>query len=127
MWQRTLRGDVNVRGVARVIGERFLARAKSGVGELRARLAGTPAPRSEIQRAFVSLSDRGVESRLVFSSSDGGLDMIARHLGSEGRRMRGRSNFLLSVVERADHTFTPLASQEVLYGLVREFIAARFG
>jgi alpha-beta hydrolase superfamily lysophospholipase len=127
VWLRTLRGDVNVRGVAQVLGERFLARAKSGVVELRARVGGAPAPRSEIERAFVSLSDRGVESLLVFSFSDGGLDMIARHLGNEGRRMRARSNFVLSVVEGADHTFTPIASQEALYGLVREFIATRFG
>ena len=75
----------------------------------------------------MALSDRGVESFLVFSFSDGGLDVIERHLGGEGRRMRGRRNFELAIVEGADHTFTPVASQEALYALIQRYVATRFG
>jgi pimeloyl-ACP methyl ester carboxylesterase len=127
VWLRTLRGDVNVRGVAHALRGRLIERLKASVLNARALLAGNAAPRSEVERAFVMLSDRGVESFLVFSFSDGGLDMIEQHLGSDARRMRGRRNFELTVVEGADHTFTPLPSQEAVHRLIVRHVTSRFG
>jgi hypothetical protein len=63
---------------------------------------------------------------LVFSSNDGGLDVIERHLGHGARRMRGRGHFRLEIVEGADHTFTPLESQNALRAIVTGFICKSF-
>jgi hypothetical protein len=48
--------------------------------------------------------------------------MIEKHLGQRARKMRGRNNFTLEIVDGADHTFTPLESQVKLEHLVTEFM-----
>jgi hypothetical protein len=72
------------------------------------------------------MSDRGVESLLIFSFDDGGLDMIEKHLGSEARKMRGRENFRLAIVEHADHTFTPVGSQLTVRALIVQDMTVHF-
>ncbi len=126
VWVRVLRGDVNVRGIAGVLRQRFTARATAGLGAILAQARGREAPRSEVEQAFVTMSDRGAQTLLVFSSNDGGLDMIEKHLGTGARRMRSRKNFRLEIVEGADHTFTPMASRERLYEIVTAFVTERF-
>jgi dienelactone hydrolase len=122
VWARTLRGEVDVRGIAGALRNRMRIRASAGLGSLAAGLQGRVRPRSDVERAFVSLSDRGVETLLVFGANDGGLDMIEKHLGQRARKMRGRNNFTLEIVDGADHTFTPLESQVKLEHLVTEFM-----
>jgi pimeloyl-ACP methyl ester carboxylesterase len=126
VWAHALRGEVDVRGVAGVLRERGVGRAGASIRALLARGLGRPLQRTDVERSFLSLSDRGVESLLVFSSTDGGLDMIEEHLGREACRVRERRNIRLAVVEGADHTFTPLASQLELFALVTRFVEEAF-
>jgi len=126
VWAHAMRGEVDLRGVAGVLRERYAARAGARIATLLAHGLGEATPRSGIERAFCALSDRGVESLLVFASNDGGLDMIEEHLGREACRMRGRKNFRLAIVEGADHTFTPIASRSELCALVKDFIECAF-
>jgi hypothetical protein len=72
------------------------------------------------------MGERGVESLLVFSFVDGGLDMIAKYLGHDASRMQGKRHFALDIVDGVDHTFRSLASQERLRELVRSFAATRY-
>jgi alpha-beta hydrolase superfamily lysophospholipase len=81
---------------------------------------------NDVERAFLAMCERGVESLLVSASNDGGLDMIAAYLGTEARRMRGNRHFALEIVEDGDHMFTTLASQRALYGIVARYMSARF-
>jgi pimeloyl-ACP methyl ester carboxylesterase len=126
MWAQALRGKVDFRGVAGVLGERYAIRAGAWMRALWARGLRRPPPRTDIERAFCALSDRGLESLLVFGSSDGGLDMIEKHLGREACRMRGRKNLRLAIVAGADHTFTEGASQRELGALVTSFVEGAF-
>lgn len=126
VWVRALQGDVNVRGITGALRERFEARARAGLQRLAARVLGRQHAQSDIERAFQAMSKRGVESLLVFSFEDGGLDMIEKHLGRGARRMRRSGNFTMEIIEGADHTFTPIASQKVLYGVLERFVTARF-
>lgn len=126
VWLRVARGEVDVRGIAGALRGRVQERIRGGLQTVLARVGGRSVAQTEVERAFHALSDRGVESLLVFSFEDGGLDMIATHLGHEGRKMRGRRNFALEIVEGADHTFTPLSSQTALYELLLRHISARF-
>ena len=91
-----------------------------------ARLRGVQDPENEVERAFGTMCDRGVKSFVLLCFDDGGVDMIARYLGSDGRRMRGRQNFSLQIVEGADHTFKTLASQRMLRDVLTHYIAAHF-
>jgi pimeloyl-ACP methyl ester carboxylesterase len=125
VWARTLRGEVDVRGITGALKARFKDRAAAGLDALAARARGKTPPGSDIQRAFVELSERGVDTLLVFSANDGGLDVIEKHLGHHARRMRGRKNFELEIVEGADHTFTPIDSQYRLEELVTSYMTRR--
>ena len=125
VWARTLRGEVDVRGIAAALRSRLQDRAAAGLDALAARARGRSRPGSEIQRAFVELSERGVDTLLVFGANDGGLDVIEKHLGHNARRMRGRRNFELKIVEGADHTFTPLESQQRLEEIVTGYMTRR--
>jgi pimeloyl-ACP methyl ester carboxylesterase len=126
VWIRALQGEVNVRGITGALRERLQARVRARLQRLAARALGRDDAQTEIERAFQAMSKRGVESLLVFSFEDGGLDMIEKHLGRGARRMRGNDNFTLETVDGADHTFTPIASQTVLYGLLERYVTARF-
>jgi hypothetical protein len=72
------------------------------------------------------MCDRGVESLLVSSFSDGGLDMIASYLGSDARKMSGRKEFALEIADGADHTFSSIASQRILSGILKRYLTRHF-
>jgi alpha/beta superfamily hydrolase len=126
VWAQALRGALDVRGVAGALGGRFVERLLAERHALLARLNGRPEQRSEIERAFCAASDRGVASLLVFSSNDSGLDMIEEHLGRDGQKVRARRNIHMSIIEGADHTFTPIASQRDLRALIAGFVTDAF-
>jgi pimeloyl-ACP methyl ester carboxylesterase len=125
VWRRMATGQVNVALVAKVLRDRLVVRSVGGLRSLAARATMRRQELSEVARAFQSVSDRGVETLLIFSFSDGGLDMIETHLGGEGRRMKGRRNFRLTIVEGADHTFTPIDSQVRVRGLIVRHVVSR--
>jgi pimeloyl-ACP methyl ester carboxylesterase len=125
VWRRMAVGQVNVGLVAKVLRDRLVVRSFGGLRDLAARATMRRQELSEVARAFQAVSDRGVETLLIFSFSDGGLDMIETHLGSEGRRMKGRKNFRLTIVDGADHTFTPIDSQVRVRGLIVRHVVSR--
>jgi alpha-beta hydrolase superfamily lysophospholipase len=125
IWLRALRGDVNALHIARLLLERFNARMDSALPAISARLRGRLAPTNAIERAFSMLCDRGVESALVSSFDDGGIDMVAGYLGTDARKMRRRKNFTFEIVN-ADHTFATIASQELLRSILRAYVDKRF-
>ncbi len=122
VWMLALRGKLDVRGVASALRGRSVARAAVRLRGLAARWCGLPEPRTEIARVFRAVSDRGVQSLLVFSANDGGLDMIERHLGDGANSMQEYANFRLEIVDGADHTFTRSEAQDRLRELVSRFV-----
>jgi pimeloyl-ACP methyl ester carboxylesterase len=126
VWLEAIRGGVDVRGVARVLRDRFFARRGAVLDDLMARWLGQPAPRSEVERAFLRMSERGVESLLVFSKSDRGLDMIEQHLGPQAEKLRARRNVRLAIVAGADHTFSLERSRRELQALITRFVERAF-
>jgi alpha-beta hydrolase superfamily lysophospholipase len=113
VWQKFLRGHVNVGLIAR----RFLAvtaarlqRAFSFGGEREESLL------SRMQR----LCARGTSVLMLVSDADDGRDYVEFHFGAGGRRMRGHPNFRMVYVPDADHTFSRPGNQEhVLPQLLR--------
>jgi pimeloyl-ACP methyl ester carboxylesterase len=126
VWKRALQGKVNVRGITGILLERARIRAEDQLSRLRARLRLHQRPQNEIERAFRSLCDRGVESLVVLSFHDGGVDMVARYLGDDARRMRGYKSFSLLILEGVDHTFQTLAAQQALREVLTNYLSTRF-
>jgi alpha-beta hydrolase superfamily lysophospholipase len=126
VWRRALRGEVDVRGIAAVVAERLWDQGLLTAHELGSRVLGRRA-RTPVERTFHALSDRGVQSLMVFSDKDGGLDMIARYLGTDARRMARRHEFSIQIASEVDHTFASIASQEHLRRAVARFVTEHFG
>jgi pimeloyl-ACP methyl ester carboxylesterase len=124
VWNLVLRGEVDVRGVAGALHKHLSARAASRLRSLMARRRDRAVPRTEVERVFRAVSDRGTRSLLVFSSNDGGLDMIEQHLGTDANSMHEHANFRLEIVEGADHTFTHAGAQRELSTLIIRFLGA---
>jgi alpha-beta hydrolase superfamily lysophospholipase len=84
------------------------------------------ARRADVRASFQALSERGVESYLVFSSHDGGLDRMSQTFGRTVRGLSGHPHFTLEVLERFDHSFRPLDEQAVLLRLITQYLARHF-
>lgn len=126
VWSAAIHGGVDSSSVAKLLLRRGGALASASLRDAFARLRGEPPPLTDVERAFLALSNRGVESLLVFSSNDGGLDMIESHLGRGARRLRGRKNVRLAIIEDADHTFTRVCWQQQLMSLITSFVEETF-
>lgn len=125
VWRRVLRGEVNVPGIAHVLLERATERVQASLRSLQSRLRGEQGE-NHVERAFLSLGARGVQSLMVFSFVDGGLDTIARYLGPDASRMQGKKGFAIEIVDGVDHTFRSLGSQERLVGILTQYMRAHF-
>jgi alpha-beta hydrolase superfamily lysophospholipase len=123
-WVRLYQRDINLRGIA----DELVDRSKKQVAARISRaLSTSPDGAGKVARAFASISDRGTESLLVYSGNDGGIDVIEAHLGTGGGRMRRRKNFHFEIIDGADHTITPLASQRELERLLLGYMTNVFG
>jgi hypothetical protein len=126
VWLRALKGEVDLRGIAGILVERLQTRIDSELPFLTARLRGRRRRQNDVERAFNELCDRGVQSLLVSSFNDGGLDMITRYLGNDARRMRARKEFTLEIPSGADHTFSSLVSQKILSEIIGKYLSRHF-
>lgn len=125
-WRRLLRGEIQVRRIARELLSRAVQRAKTL--PLPGPLQGAEQREHQsVRRSFSSLVERGVKSLLIYSANDGGLDVIERYLGPRGKKLANKPNFRMDVVDGPDHTFTPLWSQVYLASVILEFITTNFG
>jgi alpha-beta hydrolase superfamily lysophospholipase len=126
VWLRALQGEVDIFGIAGILLERLQTRIDSELPFVSARLRGQRRHQNDVERAFNEMCDRGVQSLLVSSFTDGGLDMITRYLGSGARKMRGRKEFALEIPTGADHTFSSLASQKILLRIITRYLNRHF-
>jgi pimeloyl-ACP methyl ester carboxylesterase len=126
IWLRALRGEVDATRAAKILRQRVQAHARTKLSALAARVRGEAERGTDVERTFQAMCDRGAASLLVLGFDDGGLDMIARYLGHDARRMRGRKNFSLEIVEGADHTFGAAASKQKLFELITRYLVAHF-
>lgn len=126
VWLRALRGGVNVRGIAGILLERLKTRISAELPEWKARIRGRGRDQNKVERAFHAMCDRRVQSLLVFSFNDSGLDMIGRYLGRDACKMRNRREFALEIADGADHTFTSIESQATLSRILKRYLETHF-
>ena len=118
VWRRFLRGQVNLRLVAR----RFAALAAA-----RIRRAFTFGPEREesVRAGMQRLCARGTDVLMLVSDADDGRDYVEFHFGPDGRRMRGHPNFRMAYVPDADHTFSRPGNQEHVLPQLLQYLAQR--
>jgi alpha-beta hydrolase superfamily lysophospholipase len=125
VWRRALRGEVDLRGIAFVVAKRLRDRAAADAQDLGSRFLGRRA-QTAVEQTFHALCDRGVHSLMVFGDRDGGLDTVARYLGTDAHRMTHREGFAIEIASEIDHTFASIASQQRLRAVVARFLIGHF-
>ncbi|MGK6315677.1 alpha/beta fold hydrolase [Neorhizobium sp. DT-125] len=101
---RILRGEVNVVQKAAEIFGRLAKRAVRPV----ARAAGGVSARERaVLAGFHALHGRSVPVSLLYSAGDIGLEELTHFFGRDAKGMRRFPNVTFSVVQEADHNFTP--------------------
>jgi pimeloyl-ACP methyl ester carboxylesterase len=125
-WKRLLLVKIDVRYVAAIIGDRLLRRLRQHASALVSLIREGTYEHSDVARRFARFEERGGTTLLVYSRDDGGIDVMEEHLGVRARKMRGRAGFAVSLVDGADHTFTPVRTQEVLLELVCSHLSKAF-
>jgi len=113
VWQKFLRGQVNLPLIAR----RFAALTAA---RLRRALSFGNAREESLLAKMQRLCARGTDVLMLVSDADDGRDYVEFHFGAAGRRMRMHPNFRMAYVPDADHTFSRPGNQEhVLPQLLR--------
>ncbi|HYF42781.1 MAG TPA: alpha/beta fold hydrolase [Ramlibacter sp.] len=119
VWWRVLRGEVDVRGIAR----RF---ASVGAAWLRRALQRLRREQGEDLLAKMRrLCSRGTDTLMLIAAEDDGRDYVEFHFGPLGRRLRSNGNFRMVIVDDADHTFSRASSRRFVVATLLDHLARR--
>ncbi|MES2786675.1 MAG: alpha/beta fold hydrolase [Pseudomonadota bacterium] len=122
VYLRLLRGKIDVKGIssriAILIGARLRRTFKRMLGR---------SPVEGVLPKMKLLGSRGVDTLMIMSAQDDGLDYVEFHLGSGASEMRGDPHFRFEIVEDSDHTFSSLASQRHVIDTVIAHLARASG
>jgi alpha-beta hydrolase superfamily lysophospholipase len=125
-WKRFLSGRVDIAYVGAAMARRVGRRLTQHGSALRSLLRNGRYEHSDVARRFHRFADRRGVTLMVYSSGDGGLDVMAEHLGAGARKLLRRPGFSLRLVEGADHTFTQVGLQPLLLDIVTSHLCATF-
>ena len=119
-WKKLLRGGIDLGEVRRVLGHSIAAHTV-GLARDWARRLGRPFP-DDLGAELDALAARGIAMRFVFAAGDPGLGLLRRDGGSAVRRLEREGRLSIDVIDGADHTFTPLASQAALQAVLERVL-----
>lgn len=120
-WKKLLRGQVDVRRVARIVVERGRAIAEHRVRDVLRQLR-VPL-RDDLGSELMALHRRGVATRFIFAGGDPGRAMLLEQGGSAVKRVTS-----IDVIDGPDHTFTPRWSHPLLEAaIMRAVVSGRSG
>jgi dienelactone hydrolase len=122
-WRKVLRGEVDLARVARVmlpkLGELWRAR---GLELLRGGKGSAP---TDVPRSLRQLAERGVDTFVLATDKDPGIDYVDTHFGDAMRALRAVPGFRRETVRGTDHTFTSLWAQRHVADLLTDHLARR--
>lgn len=121
VYKRVLRGEVNVKGIAKRFWSVMQARFERGAQQM---VKGVPLESSVLEKVKL-LSARGTDTLLIMAADDDGRDYIEFHFGVRGSRLRNDTNFRMVVVEDSDHTFSRAKAQQLTISTIQEHLDSR--
>ena len=113
-WKKLLSGEVTIGPIVRVLLRRVRVLARHHVRNL-LRSSGVRM-QDDLGTDLISLAQRGVSLRFIFSASDPGRKLLLEQGGPVVGSLMGQGVLEMEVIDGADHTFTPLWSQLILAG-----------
>lgn len=115
-WKRALTGGIDYKKVGGALLGRAQILAKD-LAKSAARRAGVRLP-DDVASDLSRIAEKNMETIIVFSHGDPGVDYLQRNAGGQLARLRRRPNFHVDMVEGADHTFTATLAQQRLFDLI---------
>jgi alpha/beta superfamily hydrolase len=112
-WLRLLKGDLDLRGLARVVCARIHRGLKFRLREL-ARLSGLRV-RNDLAADLRAIARNGVGVQFVFSNGDPGLQVLKEEVGGAWRQFVASRAVGLTEVAEADHSFMSPSARRRLY------------
>jgi pimeloyl-ACP methyl ester carboxylesterase len=117
-YQRLLRGEIDVKGVAHRMATLLAARLSRALSTL-LRRGGVE---DGVLPGFRRLGARGCDTLMIMSAQDDALDYVEFHLGHRGTRLHDDPTFRMVLMEHSDHTFSTHASQRTVVEIVRDHL-----
>lgn len=115
-WRKLLRGKIETETIVWAIDRQ---RHLLGVRLSNLLPHGSARPRSfNLGSALQTVFEKQIDTLLVYSRDDPGLDYLRAHLGRRLSWLQSRPDFRLQIIDGPDHTFTPVWSQERLSEIV---------
>ena len=127
VWQRLLRGEVNVPGITHALAERVWRRALAACDPAISLLRRRETQVGRVRRNMHNLRQRQVPILYVLSGNDPGLDEIADYFGGNGRTLRRQRHVMFRMLEGADHTLSAHWAREALLAVIASFLCQRCG
>lgn len=116
-WRKLIAGEVDLVGVAAVLGQRLGSTIHHQVRTV-SRLLGKPLAEdlpTELERAAAA-----TQLQFVFSAGDPGTELLRHGAWFTERRLRERGQLVVTTVAGADHTFTDLGTRRALMAVLTQ-------
>jgi alpha-beta hydrolase superfamily lysophospholipase len=127
-WKKALRGEVDVRRALGMVVPKvadLLKRRLARVVPARARSSSAAAPKhNDVPACLRSMAERGVDTFIVASENDPGVDYVDVHFGKAMESLRSVRGFRREDFMGIDHTFTSLYAQEKVSQVLTDHFAA---
>jgi pimeloyl-ACP methyl ester carboxylesterase len=134
--RRLLRGDAEISRAARLVApkvaDQVVSRAKRamssllGVGRQGEGDAGQDPPENDVPACLRLMAERGVDTFLVVTEHDPGVDYVDSKYGSEMQALSSVPGFTRIDIRGTDHTFTARWAQERLLATITGHLKQRF-
>lgn len=123
-WLRLLRGQIDLRKIARQMAKRMLKRLRTQGQLLSLKILNQPYFLSALARQARALDARACRLHLVLDAGDAGVDVMTEEFGRHAILLRFQSQATLTILPGADHTFTALWSQRELAELLKRLLSS---
>jgi len=134
--KKLLQGDVGLARAARIVApkvrDQVVNRAKRvvstflGGADGSAEAAPTKPVENDVPKCLRLMAERGVDTYLVVTEHDPGVDYVDANYGREMRELTSVAGFGRTDVKGTDHTFTALWAQELVSTAITEHLRRRF-
>ena len=126
-WMTAVRGEVDFRRAVRLLLPTVKNVIQPRLQRLieRAHPEGQPA-QTDVPGCLRLMAERGVDTLLVVSEHDPGIEFVDERFGDRMRALDGLRGFRRAEIKGTDHTFTSTWAQGHVADLITDHLAARF-
>ncbi len=127
-WVKLIKGEVDVVRAARMVAPKLKTMAIKRATKLVDRFRGKPeeAEIEDVPSALRAMAERGVDTFLVVTIHDPGVDFIDTHYGDGMKGLAAVKNFRREDLAGTDHTFTSVWSQGHVKTMVKDHLTRRY-